>query len=289
MTTMTDERLLDEEHLALVRRLFPSIDIDTFGRIGSGWTYDTYDVNGEWIVRFPRTAYAMERLRAEVALLPELSGEVSALIPVPSLVSTDPPAMVYAKLHGVPADAAPGGIWPERLGRFLYDLHMVPPEFVGLRAAPSAAIREDVRARCARLAEMVLPRLDASWRQRADALLSAYVEDDRLWTFATCVTHGDLGPEHVLVGEGGDLVGILDWEETAIGDPVWDFAWWLHEMPDEGERALGAYGGPPDVTFRERARFGWALMPWHEVEYGVTTGQDAFIDSGLARVRAHLS
>jgi aminoglycoside phosphotransferase (APT) family kinase protein len=278
-----------DDHRAWVERLLPAIDVETFAPIGSGWTYDTYDVNGEWIVQFPRSRYAADRLRAQAELLPGLSREVSALVPVPTLVSVDPPAMAYEKLHGVPADRAPDGIWPERLGRFLYDLHMVPPEFVGLRAVPAEAIRERRRTTCARLAEVVLPRLETDDRTTAGALLSAYLDDDRLWSFAPCLTHGDLGPEHVLVGDRGDLVGVLDWEEIAVGDPVWDLAWWLHEMPDAGERALAAYGGPPDATFQERARHSWALMPWHEVAYGVETGQDDFVDSGLEGTRARLS
>jgi aminoglycoside phosphotransferase (APT) family kinase protein len=103
------------------------------------------------------------------------------------------------------------------------------------------------------------------------------------------VTHGDLGPEHVLVAEGGDLVGVLDWEETAVGDPVADFAWWLHEMPEAGERVLATYGGAPDASFRIRARYAYALMPWHEVDYGIATDQESFVGSGLDGVRARLS
>lgn len=278
-----------DEHRTLVEELFPSVGVRTFEPIGSGWTYDTYDVNGEWIVQLPRSERATDSLRAQLSLLPELSREVSALIPVPSLVSLEPPAMVYPKLHGAPADDAPTGYWPERLGRFLYDLHMVPPEFVGLRATSVEGLRETRRRECAELAEIVVPRLGGGHRDRAERMLSAYLDDDRLWGFATCLTHGDLGPEHVLVGPSGDLVGVLDWEEAGIGDPAWDFAWWLHEMPDEGERALAAYGGPPDGAFRERARHVWALTPWHEVAYGVRAGGESFVDDGLRGVLARLS
>lgn len=280
---------MNDDHRALVQRLFPTLVVRSFAPIGSGWTYDTYDVNGEWIVQLPRSEYAAERLEAQMALLPQLSHEVSALIPAPAFTSTDPPAMVYPKLGGLPADEASDGLWPERLGRFLYDLHMVPPEFVGLRAVTPESIRDERRIECARLADLVLPRLSATERARAESLLETYLEDDRLWVFATCVTHGDLGPEHVLVAEGGDLVGVLDWEETAVGDPVADFAWWLHEMPEAGERALATYGGAPDASFRIRARYAYALMPWHEVDYGIATDQESFVGSGLDGVRARLS
>jgi hypothetical protein len=160
-----------DEHRILVQELFPTIDVRSFDRIGSGWTYDTYDVNDEWIVQIPRSTYAAERLVAQSTLLPGLAREVSALIPVPSMISSDPPAMVYPKLHGVPADRAPEGFWPERLGRFLYDLHMVPPEFVGLRAQPPEVVRGQIREEIASLAGVVVPRLDPGEASRAEAMV----------------------------------------------------------------------------------------------------------------------
>jgi hypothetical protein len=60
-------------------------------------------------------------------------------------------------------------------------------------------------------------------------------------------------------------------------------------MPAEGVRVLGAYGGPPDDGFLERARFMFLLMPWHEMKYGMETGQTRFVESGLAGVRERLA
>ncbi|MGE5228005.1 MAG: phosphotransferase [Planctomycetaceae bacterium] len=277
-----------DEHRELIARLFPDLELRTLEPIGTGWTFDTYDVNGEWIVQLPRSRYAEDRLRAQIALLPELVLEVSALIPMPELTSLDPPAMVYRKLAGVPADRAPEGFWPERLGRFLYDLHLVPPEIVGMRTRAASAVREDARAECGRLREVVVPRLAPEDAVRAEGMLASYLDDDDLWTFAACLTHGDLASEHVLVDAGGDLVGILDWEDVAVGDPALDFAHWLHAMPAQGERALAAYGGAPDATFRRRARLLFALSPWHQVAYGVETGDDSFVKAGLEEVRARL-
>jgi aminoglycoside phosphotransferase (APT) family kinase protein len=157
-----------------------------------------------------------------------------------------------------------------------------------MRGRTAREVRDDTRARCARVRDGVVPLLDPGERGRADAMLRAFLDDDALWSFAPCLTHNDLGPEHVLVGDGGDLIGVLDWEETAVGDPVADFAWWLHAMPVHGERALAAYGGAPDAAFRTRSRFLFALMPWHEVEYGLDAGGEAFVRSGLDGVRERL-
>ena len=117
------------------------------------------------------------------------------------------------------------------------------------------------------------------------ARFSAYLDDDDLWRFAPCLVHGDIGPEHVLVSAHGDLVGVLDWEELTVDDPVADFAWLLNERPEQGERALAAYGGAPDPAFRMRGAFRWALMPFHEVVYGLDSGQEGFVASGIEGIR----
>lgn len=280
---------MSAERRALLARLFPRLgDTDTIERIEGGWTCDSFEVNGEWIVQLPRNERAAERLLVQIDVLPELAREVSAAIPVPELASREPPAMGYRRIHGRPA-MDDGGIWPERLGRFLYDLHLVPPEFVGLRARSAEAVRSDARAEWARLREAGGPLLSPRELRLADDLFAGSLDDDRNWRFSPCLAHNDLGPEHVLVSPDGDLVGVIDWEEVAVTDPVSDFAWWLHGWPEAGERALAAYGGAPDDRFRDRARVAFARMPWHEVEYGLSGGGEAFVESGLAGVRERLA
>jgi aminoglycoside phosphotransferase (APT) family kinase protein len=270
------------DHRALIAERFPQLAGLPVEAVGDGWTCDTYEVDGTWIVQVPRSDHAADRLRAQATLLPDLIGEVSAPIPDLELLSLeeDPPMVGYRRIDGVACDAAPDGTWPERLGRFLYDLHSVPPEFVGLRALTAAQVRARLLEEWSALAALVLPELPAQDRADAEAMLRAATDED-LWTFAPCLTHGDLGPEHVLVTPAGDLAGVLDWEEASVGDPAWDFAWWVHAMPARSERILGAYGGPPDRRFRDRARILFAIMPWHEIEHGLRTGQGAFVRRGV--------
>jgi aminoglycoside phosphotransferase (APT) family kinase protein len=271
----------------LAGRLFPGFPIERFEPIEGGWTVATYEVNEGWILQLPRSDGSAELLRSQIQILPQLARELSAPVPLPERASSDPPAMLYRKLEGMPADRAPDGIWPERLGRSLYDLHLVPPEVVGLRPVPPGAIRDRLRERVTRLSGAVRPLLSAEEAGRADELVRAFLDDDRMWTFATCLIHGDLAAEHILVGEGGDLAGILDWEELGIGDPASDFAWVLEATPDQGERALAAYGGAPDAAFRERARFLAALIPWDDVEHhGARPGPS--LERALDEVRARL-
>jgi aminoglycoside phosphotransferase (APT) family kinase protein len=275
-----------EEHRRIVERLFPDLQIRTLEPVSGGWTSSTYRLNGEWIVQVATSAYAGERVRAQIGFLAELAQEVSALVPVPERVSADPPAMAYRAIAGMPFDRAPDGIWPERLGRFLYDLHLTPPEFVGMRGTTASTVRTGVAAWLDTVRARVLPLLEPEERERFDDAFDRFLDDDEQWRFAPCLTHGDLGPEHVLVTPSGDLAGVIDWEELAVGDPAWDHAWLLGSVPAIGERVLAAYGGPPDATFRSRARLAFGLMPFHDVLYGLDAGGETFVASGIEGIRA---
>jgi aminoglycoside 2''-phosphotransferase len=277
-----------DEHRAFLEQRWPDLAVNTFEPLPGGWDCFTYLVNGEWVFQFPRLSGSEERLLKQLTLLPELAREVSSAVPLPEYTSTDPIVMGYRRIEGQPVSANIDGIWPERLGRFLYDLHLTPPEFVGMRSLSAAAVREDLRREVEAIGRHVLPLLDAGARATSERMLSAFLDDDANFRFSTCLTHGDIGPEHVLVTASGDLAGVIDWGDAAVGDPVADLAWIVHAMPEEGERVLGAYGGPPDDRALQRARFLFALMPWHEVKYGAETGQPGFIETGMAQVRERL-
>jgi aminoglycoside phosphotransferase (APT) family kinase protein len=275
----------DVDPRARVASAFPELAAGDVRPIGTGWAVDTYEVADGWIVQFPRDDRAAERMRAQIETLPELAAELPALVPEPIHIDPDGPAMAYRKIDGVPLDEAPDGLWPERLGRFLYDLHLMPPEYVGARGGTASDVRAAMRSELDGFAERVLPLLDAEEAAHIRSRLAAFVGADALWRFAPCLAHRDLGPAHVLVSATGDLAGVLDWEELGVDDPAADFAWLLHEMPEEGERALGAYGGAPDPAFRTRAGVRYALMPFHEVLHGLDTGRQRYVGSGIDGVR----
>ncbi|HVF07543.1 MAG TPA: phosphotransferase [Actinomycetota bacterium] len=270
-----------EDDRDLVARLFPELSLDAFEPVAGGWTCATYLADGSWIVQLPRSPYAEERLRRQIDLLPELAREVSSAVPAPELVSLDPMCMGYRAIEGVRCDAVTAdGMWPERLGRFCYDLHMTPPEFLGMRATSAAAVREVRLEEWCRLRDAAEPHLASGEVGATSSAIDDIFADPTAWSFAPCVTHGDLVPEHVLVSPSGDLAGVLDWEEAGMDDPARDFAWFLHAAPSEGERMLAAYGGAPDAGFLRRAALWFVLMPLHELRHGLESGRAELVASG---------
>jgi aminoglycoside phosphotransferase (APT) family kinase protein len=276
----------EAEHRALVARLFPHLAVQSFEPVGGGRNCYAYEVDHEWIVQLPRSGAAEEMLLKQIAVLPELALEVSGAVPIPEIVLRDPLAMGYRKIAGAPlSEVRDDDLWPERLGRFLYDLHMVPPEFVGMRARGTAVVREDLGRQLGEFSDRVFPLLSGSERAASADRFRTFMDDEGNWRFAPCVTHGDIASAHILVTAAGDFAGVIDWEQVSVGDPAADFAWLLHAEPTAGERALAAYGGAPDEGFRDRVRFRYMLMPWYEVIYGLDAGEQGSVDEGLGRIR----
>jgi aminoglycoside phosphotransferase (APT) family kinase protein len=267
-----------------IASLVPGPEPKAVVRLLGGWTCETYCVDDVWIVQIGRSSYAAECLRHQLRTLPLLAGHLAVRIPSLQLACDSPTAIRYRKIEGTRADDAGEGAWPEQLGAVLGQLHALAPQVLGL--APSSP-RERAADEIHRLYAYVAPRLSASEKARVDRFVESHL-DPGSWSFAPWPVHADLGPEHVLVSPSGELCGVIDWEEWHAGDPALDFGWWLHERPEIGERMLERYGRSIDASFRERARRVYALMPWHDVEHGVASGDEALIAAGLEGIRKRL-
>jgi aminoglycoside phosphotransferase (APT) family kinase protein len=250
-----------------------------------GWDMTARLVDGAWVERSPRRPEIEPQARREAALLPWLAPQLPLPVPVPRIVSEAPLVLRHAYLPGDPCP----GISAEHgraVGGFLRALHAMEPEQAlahGARDAESvSAAAQEIRDQ---MAVEVLPRLPAAVAEDAAALLR------RLAARATPppearLVHGDLGPTHIRV-TGDDVTGILDWGDSGIGDPAIDLAWTAYGAgPDFVSALLRAYD--PDPALLARARDLHLLGPWHEVLFGLVTGQDEYVDSGIAGAVARL-
>ena len=91
-------------------------------------------------------------------------------------------------------ELSPDAILPERLGRFLYDLHTVPLEFVGLRGEGGEGWRRDYREVLDGFRTRVFPLLRDDEREQAGAMFDRFVGEDANFRFPAALVHNDLGP-----------------------------------------------------------------------------------------------
>jgi aminoglycoside phosphotransferase (APT) family kinase protein len=80
----------------------------------------------------------------------------------------------------------------------------------------------------ANLRSIITSALRVVHDQRLESEVSARLEDslsiDALWTYPLAPVHGDLGLEHIIVDNGGEVSGIIDWSDVRMDDRAVDLA-----------------------------------------------------------------
>jgi aminoglycoside phosphotransferase (APT) family kinase protein len=268
------DRQLDADIVrAVIRAQFPAVAAADVQYLHAGWDSEAYLVDGTWVFRFPKRQDVEAWLDREQAILPLLRPRLPLPIPAPCF-SGEPREpfpyrfMGYPLLPGTPADRV--AIDPRRdtdhaeaLGGFLSDLHAFPAATArdcGLTESgddtPERLIEE---ART--LAEWITPALPDLVRDRAQALLDGAVEPPPAYAGPPLLTHQDILAEHILIGAAGEIAGIIDFGDIALGDPAFDFVGlyiWRGEA--FARLALDHYTGTVDARFVDRVAFmGWCF------------------------------
>ena len=226
-----------------------------------GWASWTFELDGRFIVRFPRNAEVVEAMHREMRLLPALAERVSFRVPEPVHAADD--WFVYEKIKG---RAFRRGDDVDAALLMIDELHAFPADTArALLDRPDR--RESFASGTARFEAEVLPLLDAELAARARVLCEPPdVEPEVL-------VHGDLGPEHVLVDEHGRPVGIIDFEEANVGDGEVD------RMP------VQVAAGRP---LSDRMWFYWSRSVLHDLVHFTRAGADHEVPALVAELRRRL-
>lgn len=251
--------------------------------IEDGWDSRVLLVDGDTVVRVPRRPEVAGVLRVEGRLLRELAPVLPVAVPNPHRFCDQHGSMAYPYLAGTPLDddtvdrVGPGPIaaqlaavlastWSFPAGR-ARDLGVGPHSF-----APAL---DDFRRR-------VLPLVDDARGTRLLAHADRRLRDVGEVRFV----HGDLGPAHVLCGDGG-VIGVIDWSDSRLGDPAIDLAWPLHGLGGRLRAPLLEHLDVERATV-ERAGLIHRLGPWWEVVHGLDHDRPDLVRSGLAGIAARL-
>lgn len=247
-----------------------------------GWDTRAVLVDGRWVDRTPRRPEVEPQVRREVALMPWLAPQLPLPVPVPRVLSERPLTVRHELIVG---EVCPGRSPAQGtvVAHFLRALHAVDTDEAVRNGAPDSAatyaaaqgVRHEMRRR-------VLPLLPPHVAGAGAALL------DRMSVPPPTarLIHGDLGPEHIRVA-AGEVTGVIDWGDCAVGDPALDLAWTVFGSDPEFGSAVRTTYEPDDITLA-RARDWHQLGPWHEVHYGLLVDDPDFVESGLAGTVARL-
>ena len=233
--------------------------------LGAGWDNTAFTVNGDYVFRFPRRAFAVDFLLAESKVLPELARRAPLPIPAPEYLGEPGdgypwPFVGYRKLPGRTACQAnlsdlQRAAAAEPLARFLAAIHAIPVE-----DAIAIGVEPD------KIRRMVMSIRIPQVRERLGRLVALGLTDtvDRLtWIFdgidelpgPLALVHGDLYARHLLVDDAGQLAGIIDWGDIHLGHPAIDLSIAFSFLPPSSHAVFrGAYGPIDDLAWRS-ARF----------------------------------
>jgi aminoglycoside phosphotransferase (APT) family kinase protein len=196
------------------------------------------------------------RLRVARLLDDRLRG---AGVPVPQLLAGDrradaPPHLVTERIDGDPGnvllddpiDAIALATEMGRLARVVASVDVADVRLPGTWADPAAL---------ASSAERWLARVDGELGVAGDAAGAQLARiPDAFAGRPAVLAHGDWVPVNVLV-RGRGVVGVVDWEQARLADPLFDLAWWswiirVHH-PDRYGAAMPALFETAGVTLDE--------------------------------------
>lgn len=256
-----------------------------------GWANFTFELDGSWMVRFPSSEGVAESTGRELRLLPELARSVDFAIPSP--VATGMwrgwPFFTYQKLDGRPLRAADdSSSIRSRLAEILRQLHSFPlsraANLLGIDNATSAW-RRRYEHLWALVESTALPQLPADVADQVAGAYRTFVNTE--FDFSPCLVHNDLFSDHVLVDGAGEIAGIIDFEDSCIGDPIIDFVPLVAALGSDVLNELSAgrsLGSDPPTRFWF---YRW-MSGIHNIIYGASEGAEAELRSGIAEVTARL-
>lgn len=283
----------------IVQAQFPSLAPADVVHLGEGCDSEAFEVNGQWVFRFPKRAEIERQLAAESCILSALAEQ--APLPIPRFSFHGQPSPLfgrhfagYPKLPGVPAihfgpDSLPLLELAPALGRFLEFLHSFPIETAARCGVPEQrieALADEVRADALddfHLVAEIAPEASVKWRSYLEA---GFAELGPARPTPVLV-HNDFAAEHILYDAATQTVsGIIDWTDIALSDLAADFSGVLHWGGEPFlDTVLSSYAGHVDERSLRYARYLAACRGVADVAFGLQTQRGEYISAGLRALR----
>lgn len=280
---------------AHLREALPGARPERARWLGSGWGAIAFRVpadDGDWVARVPTgVSWSVEDLEREVRMLPLLEQRPFEVVtPRDARIVRDREGAFLAAVHRmVPGSSSKrrrvvGRAREEHLaaiGRFLATLHTTPHAEARRYGVEERAVWEAVSR----------PRIEETMAL-AGPVTRAWLEE-QIRTFEAldrahapvALIHGDLSPDHLLMGEDGALTGVIDFAEARLSDPALDFAGVLNRFSWRDLEVVRAhYDAPVDASFMERVRIYIEIVPVYSVTDGYIAAGEAERAQGLHRL-----
>lgn len=172
-----------------------------------------------------------------------------------------------------------------QLVQFLTELHAQPVFHLDIEKRSTGDIRQSIVELYNNFKEKLFPYMNDTSRVEVAQSFEDFISKDELFHFKSVLIHGDFGSSNILWDSTRkSITGIIDFGETEIGDPAYDFA-----------GLLSSYGGPfvkrclrlyPDGDkVLERMNFYKSTFALQEALHGITHNDLTAFENGMKGYR----
>jgi aminoglycoside 2''-phosphotransferase len=253
-------------YLTQIHEHFPWLKYKKSRTLRHGWDHDVVILDEKYVFRFPKKDYG-RRFRAEVRFLHTTYNRFNISVPHYEYVPDDLSFGGYKMIKG--KEMIPSGLKrlsekkkkhiASQLGEFLSVLHEIPVSY-----SKKAGLKEEKdgywwsRQRCKKIIrkmrKLLFPKLTKREAQWIEKRYEEYFGCS--FDFETVILHGDLSEEHILYNpQKGKITGIIDFADSEIGDPAFDFAFLWQYGEEFVDDVLSHYQRSVNVDIMKRARF----------------------------------
>ncbi|MBP9719574.1 MAG: aminoglycoside phosphotransferase family protein [Candidatus Levybacteria bacterium] len=197
---------------ALVSQFFPSFRIDKIEKIGEGTGNVAFEVNSDFIFRFPKKPENQKQLEQEISIQKQLT--IYSTLPFPMFIFIPPDHSFagYKKIQGASLLTKQNEYvdWEtisKQLGCFLNKLHSIESEKLSdLDILAEERSVEDWLSRAQDYFEKTKHLIDDRYLQNIEAFFNTKPPE---YTQTSVFCHNDLGIEHIFV-INDKISGIID-------------------------------------------------------------------------------
>lgn len=248
---------------------------------------DGYDhliaiVNGKIIYRFPKTKEQEKKLKIETMLLNALRQVITLKIPeaiVHYYYNLDCYYGVYPLIGGIQmkkevfdrlSDTQKGDI-AQGLAQFFIQIHQFSLETAISMEIQQPDLSHYWSDRLTKTRRDVYPLLSKTEQTWIEQLFKRFLKSLKEHPFQSVVSHSDIKADHIILDpKTYELKGIIDFGDTTIGDPAFDFGWISYEFSSAFlDEVLKSYL-PTDNTFRQRIYYYNHRQPLAALERSLT-------------------
>jgi aminoglycoside 2''-phosphotransferase len=273
---------------------FPELDRSGLRIIATGFGSTVVQTGGGVIVRVGRTPAAARGHAVEAACLPGLAPMLPVEVPVPVYFRAPGGplpcgAIGYLRLAGrqCQPDIATEATGRD-LGAFLAVLHRADAGAFPAAPGPDQVWDEWLRLRHETSA-VLRRRMTRHENARLSRWWDGFLTDRRMREYKPAIRHGDLWYGNVLMGPGGAITAVLDWEAMANADPAQDLALTRYLGSAFTAAVLDTYlrrGGLYDRDVQHRADRHWELRELTGIPLAAYVGDDEEVEECIGKLRA---